>query len=220
MYSKLKLWALWCEAIKHTNGSWTDYEIELYNQVISYGEGLGEKSYKSRIGLIEKLNTNSQYDIESLQQEIKCIENKFKVITKKNQEGKLVSKLQPIRLGKKGKLAWGKSKRKLIRSFSDEKLSESQWNAIDSGEVGKSILRTMPEVVQTLITEDLKSSNVLSEYNAIICVSSVGFLVVPRVDYSNAFNLLCISQMSPKYTLKRSYLENLLSVYNASNIVP
>ncbi len=134
-------------------------------------------------------------------------------------EGKyLASPLETFRSGKFGKRAWGRVYRSIVREHTEEMLLPEQWEDLMDGEVsaGK-IYNTMPANIQNKIQTSLAPEVVLSPYRTMYMLMDYGYIEVPRKDYDKAFSLSSVTQMSPKYRLKRNYLEERLFKSSAKN---
>jgi hypothetical protein len=124
-------------------------------------------------------------------------------------EGKYVGdKVEDFRVGKTGKRAYGRLFRELARTFKEDSMTPEQWDMLSDGEVsaGK-VYHALPLLVRKAMQQALAPEIVLSCYQTMFLVSDKGFVRVPRSDFSTAFSLVAVTQMSPKYRLKREYVE-------------
>lgn len=124
-------------------------------------------------------------------------------------EGKYLSNTESsFRLGKVGKRAYGSLLRTIARKFDESIMTLEQWEALFDGEVSAGKLyHSFPHDVRILMQDHLAPAKVLDAYNAMVFFTDTGFFKVPRVDYVAAFSISYVSQMGPKYKLKREYIE-------------
>lgn len=128
-------------------------------------------------------------------------------------EGKyLGSSVDPIfRIGVVGKRAVGRMRGDLYRKFEQAALTQEQWDALNDGEVSADKLyHTFPEPVRAHMQAELQPVNVLSCYRTFYFLTDYGYIAVPREDFGRALSLVSITQTSPKYRLRRSYVEERL----------
>lgn len=172
---------------------WNDEQLRLLRAETESYEGKGEKSLRHRFGLpLEATQGSCDFPDEG--------------------EGKYVGdKVEDFRVGKVGKRAYGRLFRELARSFKEDSMSPEQWDMLSDGEVsaGK-VYHALPAPVREAVQQALAPETVLACYQTLYLVSDRGFVRVPRVDFSTAFSLAAVTQMSPKYRLKREYVETRL----------
>jgi hypothetical protein len=114
-------------------------------------------------------------------------------------------------VGKVGKRAYGRLARELARSFKEDAMQPEQWDMVSDGEVsaGK-VYYGLPAPVREVLQQALAPEKVLSCYQTLYLLSDRGFVRVGRLDFANAFTLAGVTQMSPKYRLRRDYVESRL----------
>lgn len=184
---------------------WTDEERTLNQQPTLSYEGYGEKALRARHSIIDG-PTQFDCDLPGLNEEIKS----WEVTTD-------LGSIASFKVGAIGMKMFGRVKRSIIRSTTDAMLDESMWEAFDTGEVSAGKLyNTLPEHIRNELQRELAPSKVLGKYAAINGTTSMGFLRVPAADYDRAFRLVCITKMSPKYILRRDYVESRLGIVSAS----
>lgn len=172
------LFRMWSEAC---GWKWTDEELVLFDQEIETYEGRGERPLRHRLGL--RLNaTLDSCDLPT--GEVKYIG----------------PNMEPIRVGKVGKRLFVR----VLRDLPDELLTDEMLD----GEVSAGKLyHKLPEQVRQTLVSSLSTTNVLAQYPALYLTTPEGYCFIPREHYDKALNLACITQMSPKYRLKREYVE-------------
>lgn len=169
---------------------WNERQKELGNKERADYEGKYEDSYRDYMGwpLGASLSTSDFPD---------------------GSEGKYLSGGEAtFRVGKVGKRAFSALLRSLALECPEETMTSEEWDVLFDGEVsaGK-IYHTLPEVVRTKIQQALPPEKVLSCYPSIVFLTDTGFFQVPREDFPRALRLIEVSQMSPKYRIKREYIE-------------
>lgn len=185
---------------------WDDEESRLWSEPVQNFEGRGEKSLRYHYAsiLTSQQPTTDMCDLPELNEEVKNWES---YDTNNNRWC-----IDPFRVGVLGKSAFGKVYRNIIRKFPDDIMCDELWEALSTGEVSPNkIFKRMPEDLSKMIIDGLKPSITLGRYDAINGCSSLGFLRIPRRDYDAAFRLSSISQMSPRYSLSRKYIESKLN---------
>lgn len=170
--------------------TWNEEQLRLLRTETESYEGKGEKSLRNRFGLpLEATQGVCDFPDEG--------------------EGKYVGdKVEDFRVGKVGKRAYGRLFRELARSFKEDSMAPDQWDMLSDGEVsaGK-VYHALPPPVREVMQQALAPETVLACYQTLYLVSDRGFVRVPRIDFSTAFSLAAVTQMSPKYRLKREYVE-------------
>jgi len=170
--------------------AWNDEQLALLRGELESYEGRGEKSLRHRFGLpIEATQGTCDFPDDG--------------------EGKYVGdKVDAIRVGKVGKRAYGRLFRELARSFKEDSMQPEQWDMLSDGEVsaGK-VYHSLPAPVRVTMQQALAPETVLACYQTLFLMSDRGFVRVPRTDFATAFSLAAVTQMSPKYKLKREYVE-------------
>jgi hypothetical protein len=178
---------------------WNAAQLALMQGDMATYEGRGEKSLRHRFGLpLEVSQDVCDFPDDG--------------------EGKyLGDKLETFRLGKVGKQAYGRVYRTIVRQFKDECLTPDLWDTLTDGEVstGK-VYHELPLLLRTLLQEALAPAVVLSSYQTMFLMSDFGFIRVPRCDFAAAFQLSAVTQMSPKYRLRRDYVERRLRSHNVA----
>ncbi len=169
---------------------WNEHELELGKKDREDYEGKFEDSYRYRLGLPLGASLDDT-DFPNMS------------------EGKYLSdKETAFRIGKIGKRSYGSLLRVLAREFTENSMSPEQWETMFDGEVsGGKIYHTFPEQIRACIQRQLAPERVLSAYNSFVFLTDVGYFLINRDDYSAAFSLSQITQMSPKYRFKREYIE-------------
>lgn len=170
--------------------TWNEEQLLLLKGELENYEGRGERSLRNRFGLVDA-PTLGTCDFPD------------------DGEGKYVGdKVEPIRVGKVGKRAYGRLFRELARSFSEDSMQPEQWDMLSDGEVsaGK-VYHSLPLPVRDVMQRALAPDAVLVCYQTLFLMSDRGFVRVPRCDFSTAFSLAAVTQMSPKYRLRREYVE-------------
>lgn len=173
---------------------WTGHQLALGEKELESYEGKYEDSLRDRMGwpMGSTLGTSDFPD---------------------DGEGKyLGANTDPtFRVGVIGKRALGRMRGDLYRKFEQASLTQEQWDALDDGEVSADKLyNTFPETVRLHVQAELQPVKVLACYKRIYFLTDYGYIVVPREDFARAISLVCVTQMSPKYRLKRSYVEERL----------
>lgn len=171
-------------------GIWTGHELLLTTQELQHFEGRCEKPMRYRLQL-PLLVSQGLCDLPG-DEEIKYMG----VIG------------EPIRIGRVGKELFGQLKREITRTYLDDALPSEVWKMLDAGEVsaGK-IYSELPEQLRQMLQLGLAPEKALACYAAVWLTTDIGFICIPREDYARAWSLACITQMSPKYRLKREYVE-------------
>jgi hypothetical protein len=190
-YSWPDLVHLWFDTRSGREGGLYDaVELELLHLEREGFEGLGEKPIKHRLGL--SLEASLEKSDLPNDEEIKY----------------LGATVDAIKLSVAGRRCYGKLTRDLMRSFPDDIMLEEQWECLTIGEVsaGK-VYHSLPEAIRTKLQAGLAPEKVLGCYAAIYVSTDRGFARIPREDYAQAWSLTCVSQMSPKYRIKRDYVE-------------
>ena len=176
---------------------WNEEQAALVQGEMEMYEGRGEKSLRHRFGLPLEVSQGS-CDFPD------------------DGEGKYMGdKLETFRVGKVGKRAYGRVYRDIVRRFKDDALTPDQWDMLSDGEVstGK-VYHDLPDLVRWELQNALAPALVLSSYQTMFLMSDTGFVRVPRCDFSSAFQLAAVTQMSPKYRLRRDYVERRLRALN------
>lgn len=137
-----------------------------------------------------------------------------------NGEGKYLREDTTFRISKIGTTAFGKLLRTVSREFPDETMTAEQWETLFGGEVSQSkVYNTLPEPVRTRIQTVLEPTKVLN-YEYMVFLVDHGYIEVPKADYAKAISLVAITQMSPRYRLKREYVEErLLATLNEVEVI-
>lgn len=169
---------------------WTPEQVALLDGDLEAYEGRGERALRHRFSLpLEASQGSCDFPDDG--------------------EGKyLGSELRSFRVGKVGKRAYGRLCRAIIRAHVEDAMTPEQWDALSDGEVsaGK-VYHDLPEQIRTCLQSCLAPSEVLSCYQTIYLMTDAGFVRVPRKDFSTAFALSAVTQMSPTYRLRRDYVE-------------
>lgn len=174
-----ELFTLWSDAC---GWMWTKEELKLLQHETESYEGLGEKPLRHRLGLPLDATMES-CDLPT--GEVKYVGDK----------------VEPIRVGKIGKRMYVRS----LREISDELVTDEMLD----GEVSAGKLyNELDATIQEKLLTNLAPENVLSCYPAMYLTTDTGYGFVPQEHYKQAFSLACITQMSPKFRLKRSYVED------------
>lgn len=197
-YSWSELLHLWFDA---TGGLYDKAELDLFKLECEPFEGRGEKPIRSRLGLSIQAS-NGKFDLPN-DEEIKYVGNG---------DGDAL-----VRISQAGTRAYGKVLKDIIRTYADDAMSEELWECIIVGEVsaGK-VYSELPELMRLMIQRDLSATRVLGCYSAIYVTTDRGFARIPSSDYAKAWSLACVTQMSPKYRLKREYVEEQLRLSASS----
>lgn len=186
---------------------WSDEERGLYDKDRQSHEGKGEKSYRSRMGLSTDVVGSKNGDVPELCEEVKNVEandGKFDPV---------------IRLGRDGKAVFLGAVINVAQGLVGKELDKDVLTLFASGEVSTNKLLGLPDEIRELMFEELRLSKAIVNHSALILTTSVGFLRIPREDYDAAFELSSITQASPKYKLKRDYVEQaLLSTHLDENL--
>lgn len=181
---------------------WSDMQVALWDMPTSVHEGKGEKSIRDWHGLAQEV-TQASVDLQEINEEVKNWHH-----TNADE----VDAIQSIRIGKIGKAVYGRVVRDVIRSNDESVMDDATWDALVTGEVSPGMLyHTLPEPVTRALFEALHPARVLMHYSAINGCSRLGFLRIPVEDAERAWRLKCVTQASPKYDLRRSYVEELLN---------
>jgi len=174
-------------------GIWRPEEVALLDKKLLNFEGRGEKSLRHRLGLPLEPTMDS-CDIPG------------------GQEAKYVgNNVDTFRIGKVGKKAYVNLFKEVVRAHGDDVMTPEMWESMGDGELSAGKVYTeLPDVIRTKIQEDLAPAKILSCYTAMYLMTDVGYVRIPRHHFSRAFSLTCVTQMSPKYRLKREYVEDRL----------
>jgi len=182
-YTWSDLLALWEAAY---GGSWTQEEKRLLEVELVAFEGRGEKPLRLRLGLPLAVSRDS-CDLPG-DEEVKYVGAMMNVL---------------IRVGGIGRRAYIRA----LRKVSEELITDEMWD----GEVSQSkVYGSLPEQVRKDLQSSLAPDKVLTCYAAIYLTTETGFSRIPREEFGNAFSLSCVTQYSPKYRLKREYVESKL----------
>ncbi len=181
------------KVVLYEGNVWTKKEREIFlPDDLKSGEGLGERSYRRRLGLDSKFaGIHSRVDIIERNHEVKCLQT----------QGIFDPR---IRLGTNGKRVWSQSlmNRELI-TYCDDTISSGEF----------SISKLSPDQARRLRVI-LSPSNVLGGYDSLVLVSQLGFVVVNKRDFNRAFLITGVSQGSPRYKLDcQDYLLSRLPQY-------
>lgn len=176
-------------------GLWTSDELSLLQLDVASFEGRGEKPIRHRLGY-PLVATMGACDLPN-DEEIKYVGNNIEL----------------IRVGKVGKRTYVR----VLRELPDELITDEMLD----GEVsaGK-LFHTLPEPVRSKLQAELSPDRVLTSYSAIYVTTDEGFIRVPREDFASAWSLACVTQMSPKFKLKRGYVEDRLSASLSAEAEP
>ncbi len=173
-----ELFMLWSDACGWV---WSKEEIELLQQEIESYEGRGEKPLRHRLGFPLDATLDS-CDLPT--GEVKYVGDK----------------VEPIRVGKSGRRSYVRSLRELVDDLVTDEMLDGEVSA------GK-LYNELNPVVQSKLLENLSPATILKCYPAMYLTTNFGYGFIPREHYSQAFSLACVTQMSPKFRLKRSYVE-------------
>lgn len=127
-------------------------------------------------------------------------------------EGKYLNSSSELtfRVSRAGTRAFGALLRVIAREFSEDSMTPEQWDILFDGEVSSSkIYHSFPELVRNRLQAALAPEKVLT-YEYLVFLTDRGFFEVPKEDYARALSLASVTQMSPKYRLKREYVEQRL----------
>ncbi len=176
-----ELFALWSESC---GWAWTADELLLLQQETESYEGRGERPLRHRFGL----------PLEATLDSCDLPDGEVKYIG---------AKMETLRVGKSGKRMYVRSLRELPDEFVTDEMLDGEVSA------GK-LYHDLNNIVQDKFLRNLSPENVLKCYPAMYLTTDVGYGKVPQEHYSQAFSLACITQYSPKFRLKRSYVEEQL----------
>lgn len=178
---------------------WNAVERQLLHAERAQFEGKGEKPLRHRLG-IDLTPTQEASDLPN-GAEVKFI-------------GETIA---PFRSPLAGRRAYVR----LLREIPDEQTT----NDLLDGEVSANkIYKFLPHYSRTMLQLRLTPEIVLDCYRAIFLTTDFGFVWVPNTRFQDAFRLVCVTQMSPKYGLRREYVETelkkqLLPINEQSDIV-
>lgn len=181
------------EAVLCDGVCWNPQERLLYEEVPSVqGEGVGERAYRHHMGYdLSPVGVTGRVDVPLGSTEIKCI------LSGKN-SGKFRDE---FRFGTIGTRAWGKM-RSVLAEFP---LPEEEKILIESGEISTKKFSALS--CYQAIRDSLDPEYVLGrEFDKLVLVSPLGFLSIPKIDFSLSLLLKRISQGSPKYELSKDYI--------------
>lgn len=178
-------------ALAELNGGlWTPAELDLLKQEVTTFEGRGEKPLRHRFGLPLEATLES-HDLFN-DEEVKYV-------------GALV---EPFKVGRMGRQAYVRSFKELVRELPDEALPPEAWDDLANGEVSAGKLHgSMPQRVRDKLRTSLAPDRVLACYSALYLTTPEGFVRVPRDDFAAALGLVSVTQMGPKYRLRREYVD-------------
>jgi len=166
-------------------GSWTTEERRLLEGELEAFEGRGEKPLRLRLGLPPAVSRDS-CDLPG-DEEVKYV-------------GPSAGLIRVSGIGRRAYI-------RALRAVSEELITDEMWD----GEVSQSkVYHSLPEQVRRDLQASLAPDRVLACYAAIYLTTETGFSRIPREDFGSAFNLSCVTQYSPKYRLKREYVEGRL----------
>ncbi len=182
-YAWPDLFKLWEAAY---GGSWSKEEKLLLEGELEAFEGRGEKSLRHRLGLPQIVSQDS-CDLPG-DEEVKYVGTATNVL---------------IRVSGIGRRAYIRA----LRSVPEELITDEMLD----GEVSQSkVYGSLPEQVRKDLQSSLAPDKVLACYAAIYLTTETGFSRIPRKEFGNAFSLSCVTQYSPKYRLKREFVESKL----------
>lgn len=166
-------------------GLWTPDQLALISNDTLYYEGMTEKALKHRLGLSLE-PTQGDLDIKD---GVHDGDDKYL--------GDLVG---PFRTGKLGKRLYIRC----LRTLSDDVVTDEMLD----GEVSPDkLFNSLPADVRTKLQHDLRPEVGLACYPSLYLTNARGFVRVLAADYAQAFSLSMITQYSPKYKLRREYVE-------------
>jgi hypothetical protein len=196
LFSWSELRDMLCESEGHV---WNERQRELGNKEREDYEGKFEDSYRD-------------YNGWPLGASLDCAD------FPDGSEGKyLAGQEATFRVGKVGKRIFGSLLKSIAREFNEDAMTEEQWNTMFSGEVSTNKLcHSFPEAIRLRMQNELSADKVLNVYPAMVFLTDVGFFVITREDYAKALSLTSVSQMSPRYRIKREYVEQRILAQSAS----
>lgn len=176
-------------------GLWTPDQLALISSDTLYYEGTTEKALKHRLGLSLE---PTQGDID-IKDGVHDGDDKY-----------LGDSVGPFRTGKLGKRLYIRC----LRTLPDDVVTDEMLD----GEVGPGkLFNSLPEDVRTKLQHDLRPEVGLACYPSLYLTNARGFVRVLAADYVQAFGLSTITQYSPKYKLRREYVEaQLLATLSAA----
>lgn len=196
-----KMWDLVHMEVELQGCTWSPGQLLLWDMPLAIHEGRGEKSLRDKHGLPQEV-TQGAVDLHEINEEAKNWNGR---------DSNGSDSIQSIRIGKVGKSVYGRACRNISRSHPDSVMPEAQWDSLFTGEVTPGMLyHDLPHGVSRVLLDELAPSKVLGHYAAINGCSRLGYLRIPVEDVDRAWRLCCVTQMSPKYELRREYVEGLL----------
>ena len=190
---------------------WSPEEKATWNRELALHEGRGEMALRMRYGL-PLVTTLADTDLGPFG-EVKNLQAANKQV-------------QPIMVGKSGKQTYCMFIMTNAEAGMFKGMSEEVRACLASGEItgGKLYNPTsiIPPQLQKLMQKEFAPSRILGGYGDVHGALEFGFIKVPAADNDIAWKLDCISKMSPKYKLQRSYVEmrlnRTLTVDDKSNV--
>lgn len=192
------LFDVWIETRSGKEGGlWTPEQLALIDpEKTTYYEGITEKALKHRLGLSLQPSQNGI----DIQDGVHDGDDKY-----------LGSNVSPFRTGKLGKRLFIKC----LRVLSDDQITDEMLD----GEVGPGkLFNSLPEPIKIKLQNELQPKAGLACYPSLYLSNNRGFVRVMASDYAQAFSLVTVTQYSPKYRLKREYVEaQLLASQDGAN---
>lgn len=188
---------------------WTPEEAALWNLEVQTYEGRGEKSLRHRYrDSVSQVASQGSCDLKEINEEIKNWQGDASLPG----DGPVCKRtIQSIRAGKAGKNAYARLHREIVRQHDDAEMPMELWDALAVGELSpRKLHKDLPHGIKLNIQYYLSPSIIMGGYDAVNGVSELGFLRIPRSDYNSAFSLTCITQMGPKYDLRKNYVRDRL----------
>jgi hypothetical protein len=194
-FNRSELFHFLAAAVGDPNGNiWDVFQLRLNAlDTLSY-EGAGEKAIRHMLGLPMETSTDKA-DLPD-DEEVKFT-------------GDNIDLFRPGRMGRRMYV-------RLLKSLSDEMVSDEMLDGeVTAGKLYHSMDAELHVKFQTALAPQV----VLADYSAIYLTTNVGYVKIVKADYERAFSLACVTQVSPKYRLKRSYLEaQLLATQDSANV--
>lgn len=204
------IWNEWCRVVT----PWAPTELEVNALERERHEGWGEKGYKLRNDLSQKV-TSKSWDFPEIKEEGKCIQTGLSKTPSSVPRNSLLS----FKLGKFGTEAYGSLIWHVATHYASE-LTEGQRQRVMRGEIPPNELKQFSTDVREYIMNVTVPSLVMSEYKALVLTSLPGFLRIPNEHFDSAFEMRCITKMGPKFWLRTDYLISLPTYEPAGEATP
>jgi hypothetical protein len=195
------LWYLVQFLVSAWEEEWTPKQVKMWNKpTLNSNEGRGEEPLHDRYEI--EWITSSSEDCDLVLRNASRLE--VKNIEGRSESGRLY--IQAIQISKTGRHAYSDWVFEQAEGQFFVGRPEEVRKVIKRGEIGPSVIKSLPDDIRQRIMEMFRPSIVLQSYHAIVCGTMLGSLTIPREDFDDAWELTNITKMSPKYILKKEYV--------------